>query len=271
MGLQSREVHKLTDYLEAEAQAREKNLSAFDLELAMAGELFEAAQHAFAAYPILIDSKAHRAKCSLVLVSMRFYASAIDLCLRGNGAEAMSIMRSPIECLAYASKLKREPHLVDEWIDLDEKTLKERKELFGSDSQLVREPETAEAFEMYQAYSEFGTHARFTMAEQATDFSAARGWHLRHAERDSNHVRWAFLGIMFTMRDLITHAIAPLYLEEPWPTTVTQHLDAFEARRKALGGQRRAFAEWIKNPQRPESYDGRIIPARGLVDVGNRG
>jgi hypothetical protein len=267
VGIQSNEVLVLADYFSDESDARDRNLAAFDLELEMADELFMAAQHAYASFGILVDAKPHRAKCSLVLASIRYYASAVDLCLRGNGAEAMSIMRSPIECMAYASKLKREPQLVNEWVGMENKSSHERRVLFGSDSALIREPETEAAYEMYQAYSEFGVHARFLMAEQATDFSHPAGWRLRHAEKDSDHVRWAFVGIMFTMRDLITEAIAPLYLERPWPSELTRCLDRFEEKRKALGPQRPRFMAWVTNPRRRPSYQGRVIPARGLVVV----
>ncbi len=267
MGIQSKQVQTLSDYLEDEAHARGRNLSAFDLELELADLLFQAAQTAYSRYPILIDAKPHRAKCSLVLATIRYYATAIDLCLRGNGAEAMSVMRSTIEFMAYASKVKREPHLVDEWVDLDEKTTKERRDLFGRDFELVNEPETAKAAEMYGTFSEFGVHARFLLAEQATDFDHPIGWRIRHAEKDSNHVRWALLGIIFTMKDLVTDAIAPLYLETPWPDELMRLLETYEVKRQEAGKHRQAFTAWVREPKRPRSYQGRVIPARGFWSV----
>jgi len=265
MGIQSNEVHTLAEYFSVEHDVRGHNLSAYDLELELAEIMFTVAQMALARYPILMDATPHRVKYSLVTTSVRYYASAVDLCLRGNPAEAMSIMRSTIECMAYASLLKRKPDLIDAWVNLDEKSSKERRALFESDSALVQGPETANAYHEYQVYSAGGVHARWFLAEQATDFDHPAGWRIRHAERGTKTTQLHLLGIIYTMKHLVSEAILPLYLEEPWPDPIPELLVTYETKRKDLGGKRGEFYAWLQNPTRDEQYDGRIIPARGLI------
>lgn len=263
MGLQSARVTELDEYLGEESAARERNLSAFDLELEMAALIFRAAQQAIAAYPILVDAPQHRAKIALALSSVRYFATAVDLCVRGNGAEAAGVMRSAIEFAAYATKLKREPGLIDAWASLLELTGAERQKLFGRDKEILALPETARAAEMYDAFSVFGVHARTVLTEQAVDFNYRGGWKLRHGEVDSHHVRWALLGVVLTMRDLVADALAPLYLDDPWPEDLTRSLDEFEKKRLALHEHRKSFLSWMKDPKRSVVHEGRVTPVRG--------
>lgn len=267
--MQSTRIRSLDEYLHEEVLTRERNSLAFDLEFELASIVFRAAQEAYTSYPILVDATPHRAKCSLVLTIIRYYATAVDLCMRGNGAEAMGVMHSAIECAAYAMKVKSEPALVNDWVDLDEKTPRQRRDLFGSDATLVRGLGNDKITEFYEMLSEFGVHARFMLAEQATDFDHPTGWRIRHAEHDSDHVRWALLGIIFVMKNLVTDAIAPLYLDTPWPQHLTKTLESYEEKRKDLGRHRPRFLKWIKDPKRPESYQGRVIPARDFWAVDN--
>lgn len=259
--MQSKVITPLTEHLSEEVHAREKNLVSFSTELAMAGELFEAAQVVFTEFPTS-NTSLRKIQAGLTAASIRYFASAVDLCLRGNAVEAESLMRTPIECMGYAIVLTEKPQLVQQWIDMDElKDSHERSRLFGTESAHRRHRLLKEAALTYDSFSVFGAHARVPLIAQTLKDDAG-GWRVAHAEIGAHHVRLSFGAILFTMRDLVRLTMAPLLLDEPFPTALQEHLERFEALRTSLGPQNPEFMRWIENANVKHLYHGAIVPVR---------
>ena len=241
--MQSREIRSLDDYFAEESAARPKNLVALDAETEMARSLFLAAQELYANFPTG-DRPYSKVIASLLAACIRYYGSAVDLCLRGNAAEALSLMRSCLEQAGYVVKIASEPSLAEKWVDLDELETRERFALFGRDSELMQQELLKPAEAAYGMFSEFGVHARIPMTEQTIDFTTPAGWRIRHAEVDTEHLRWSYLGVLFIMRDLLDAALVPTLLEPPLPPEIAKHLEDFESHRKKLGSIRCGFRKF---------------------------
>ena len=104
LNMQSKTIRPLDEYLQEEAEARTKNVTAFTHELEMARELFAAAQEVYARLPAS-DRPYWKTQASLLTATIKYSATAIDLCLRGSPAEGVAIMRSSVEQIAYIIKI----------------------------------------------------------------------------------------------------------------------------------------------------------------------
>jgi hypothetical protein len=258
--MQSGVITPLSDYFQKELDAHSKNREHFSTELEMAEELFQAAQLVFTNFPTS-DTPFRRAQAALLTACIRYFASAIGLCLRGNGVEAESLMRTPIECMGYLIRLTEEPGLVMKWIDIDElKSAHERNKVFGSETSHRKHKYLKKTAETYETFSIFGVHARVQMTDQ-TMASLPTGWSVAHAETNAHHVRLALVGILFTMRDLINEAMVPLLLEPPHPPGIQTHLERFEDLRSTLGKRHPEFARWTTDARVVHHHDGIIRPA----------
>jgi len=258
--MQSRAIRKLREYLAEEATAYSANLDHFADELAMADELFQAAQAVFANFPTS-DSQLRKVQAGLLTGCIRYYASAVDLCLRGNGVEAQSLMRTPIESMGYLVLLTEKPALVPHWVHMDELKASDRRKLFGTETQHRAHKLMRKTAETFEAFSIFGTHARVQMIAH-TMAQLPTGWTLHHAEINANHVRIAFVAVLFTMRDLVYESMVPLLLEEPLPSELQAHRNKFEELRQGYGTRHPEFMQWVPNASIDHKYAGTVRPVR---------
>jgi hypothetical protein len=253
LNMQSKTIRPLEEYLQEEADARTKNLTAFNHEFEMAKSLFAAAQEVYAHLPAS-DRVYWKVQVSLLAATIRYYATAVDLCLRGNTSEAIALMRSSLEQAAYIVKVGSDESLAEKWVEMDKLSKPERLALFGSDSKLMEQPQIVDAAKpIHSLFSVFGVHARMTAVEQTIEFEHPFGWRIRHAEEGTEHVRYFLLAILFAMQDMINLALVPSLLDGSSPHEVTKHLEAFERERSQLGSIRKQFMRWIKNPCRPKT------------------
>src|SRR5207253_186120 len=111
---------------------------------------------------------------------------------------------------------------------------------------LMQHPLMKLAGETYGAYSAFGTHARFVRTIDSIYLeSRGMGWRLSHAKVDDFYCRFQLLGILLTMRDLVTGPLREGFLESPYPQSIEGHLAAFESTRDRLGREYPRFMKWI--------------------------
>jgi hypothetical protein len=202
----------LDDYLRCDAQALDAHQKAFADEYEFAKLIFLLGQEVWG-HVGFSDSDEDRAVAALVGTSLRYYAAATGLFMRGHHTEAFGTIRTALEAGAYAVQIRLKPQLAKTWIGEDD--WKKRKAAFGSDTSMFRQPLLAHLEEHYGLYSEHGTHARFYMAARGMDAPKGSGNAALYFGDDPNNTGRFFFGhASIGMRDLIEKTYIPLFWGE---------------------------------------------------------
>ena len=253
LAAQSREIWTLDEFLAEASEGRIQNVAALDIELAMAAVVFDLMQQIYTNTP-LSDRTYSKVVGSLLAGMTRYYATSVDLCLRGHTAEAHAVLRSSVEHAAYLVRIVDTPTLAEAWVELADLTKKQKHELFGSEFELMHQPIIKEtAASLYNLLSIFGVHTRIAAIEQTIDFQHPFGWRIRSTDVGSPHVRLFLLGIVFSMRDLVLLGLVPKLLEAPLPKEIAVNEARFTALHAKLNEQRQDFRTWLSNPERPKA------------------